>query len=93
MIVLALAVIGGYSVEDGSYLRLKNVSLSYTIPGEFLAFKNAQFYLSATNLLTVSKYLGYDPEFAFSSDHVTQGIDYGLTPQSRQFVIGVKLGL
>ncbi|MEZ5106248.1 MAG: SusC/RagA family TonB-linked outer membrane protein [Draconibacterium sp.] len=80
-------------IEDGSYLRLKNVSLSYTIPGEFLAFKNAQFYLSATNLLTVSKYLGYDPEFAFSSDHVTQGIDYGLTPQSRQFVIGVKLGL
>ena len=80
-------------IEDGSYLRLKNVSLSYTIPNEFLAFKNAQFYVSATNLLTVSKYLGYDPEFAFSSAHITQGIDYGLTPQPRQFVIGIKLGL
>ena len=80
-------------IEDGSYLRLKNVSLSYTVPGEFMVFKNAQFYISATNLLTVSKYLGYDPEFAFSSAHVTQGIDYGLTPQARQFVIGIKLGL
>lgn len=80
-------------IEDGSYMRLKNVSLSYTIPNEFLAFKNAQFYVSATNLLTVSNYLGYDPEFAFSSAHVTQGIDYGLTPQVRQFVIGIKLGL
>ncbi len=80
-------------IEDGSYLRLKNVSLSYTIPNEFLAFKNAQFYISGTNLLTASKYLGYDPEFAFSSAHIMQGIDYGLTPQVRQFVIGIKLGL
>ncbi len=80
-------------IEDGSYFRLKNISLSYTIPGEFLAFKNAQFYVSATNLLTLSNYLGYDPEFSYSSAHVTQGIDYGLTPQARQFVIGIKLGL
>lgn len=80
-------------VEDGSYMRLKNVSLSYTIPGEFLTFKNAQFYISATNLFTVSKYLGYDPEFGYSSAHISQGIDYGLTPQSRQFVLGIKLGL
>ncbi len=80
-------------IEDGSYLRLKNVSLSYTIPNEFLAFQNAQFYVSATNLFIVSKYLGYDPEFAFSSAHIMQGIDYGLTPQARQFVIGIKLGL
>jgi len=80
-------------IEDGSYLRIKNVSLSYNIPNEFLVFKNAQFYISGTNLFTVSKYLGYDPEFSFSSAHVTQGIDYGLTPQARQFVIGIKLGL
>jgi TonB-linked SusC/RagA family outer membrane protein len=80
-------------IEDGSYLRIKNVSLSYTIPGEWLVFKNAQFYVSGSNLLTLSNYLGYDPEFAFSSAHATQGIDYGLTPQARQFVIGIKLGL
>lgn len=80
-------------IEDGSYMRMKNISLSYTIQEEFLAFKNAQFYFSATNLFTVSNYLGYDPEFAFSNSHVNQGIDYGLTPQPRQFVLGIKLGL
>lgn len=80
-------------IEDGSYLRIKNVSLSYSIPGEFLVFKNAQFYVSGSNLFTVTKYLGYDPEFSFSSAHVAQGIDYGLTPQPRQFVVGIKLGL
>jgi TonB-linked SusC/RagA family outer membrane protein len=80
-------------IEDGSYMRVKNVSLSYTVPNEFFVFKNAQFYISGTNLFTVSKYLGYDPEFAFSSSHTMQGIDYGLTPQVRQFVIGIKLGL
>lgn len=80
-------------IEDGSYLRLKNISLSYTVPQELWVFKNAQFYASATNLLTVSNYLGYDPEFSYSSQHVMQGIDYGLTPQVRQFVFGVKLGL
>jgi TonB-linked SusC/RagA family outer membrane protein len=80
-------------IEDGSYLRLKNVSLSYTIPEEFLVFKSAKFYFSATNLFTVSNYLGYDPEFAYSHMHMTQGIDYGLTPSPRQFVLGIKLGL
>jgi len=80
-------------IEDGSYLRIKNVSLNYTIPNEFMVFKNAQFYISGTNLFTTTKYIGYDPEFAFSSAHVTQGIDYGFTPQPRQFVIGIKLGL
>ncbi|SHE75705.1 TonB-linked outer membrane protein, SusC/RagA family [Mariniphaga anaerophila] len=80
-------------IEDGSYFRLKNISLTYTIPNEFLAFRNAQFYLSASNVLTVSKYLGYDPEFAYSFAQMEQGIDYGLTPQPRQFIVGVKLGL
>lgn len=80
-------------IEDGSYLRINNVSLSYSIPSEFMVFKNAKFYISGSNLFTLSKYLGYDPEFSFSSAHVVQGIDYGLTPQPRQFVIGIKFGL
>jgi TonB-linked SusC/RagA family outer membrane protein len=80
-------------IEDGSFLRLKNVSLSYTIPGEFLAFKNAQFYIAASNVYTLSKYLGYDPEFGYSQLQLNQGVDYGLTPQPRQFIIGIKLGL
>ena len=80
-------------IEDGSYMRLKNVSLSYTIPNEFLTFQNARFYITASNLFTLSEYLGYDPEFAHSFSHVNQGIDYALTPQVRQFMVGVKLGL
>lgn len=80
-------------IEDGSYLRVQNVSLSYTISNKFLSFRNAEIYVSANNVLTVSKYLGYDPEFAYSYSHSEQGIDYGQTPQARQFIVGIKLGL
>jgi TonB-linked SusC/RagA family outer membrane protein len=80
-------------IEDGSFLRVKNIALSYTIPDEFLVFRNAQFYISANNAFTFSKYLGYDPEFSYSPLQMEQGIDYGQTPQSRQFMIGVKIGL
>lgn len=80
-------------IEDGSYLRIQNVSLAYTIPTKFLQFRNAEFYISANNVLTLSKYLGYDPEFATSYSHSEQGVDYGQTPQPRQFIVGIKLGL
>jgi TonB-linked SusC/RagA family outer membrane protein len=80
-------------IEDGSFLRVKSISLSYTIAEYFLAFRNAQFYITGNNIFTFSKYLGYDPEFGYSHTQIDQGIDYGLTPQPRQFIIGVKLGL
>ncbi|HET6558370.1 MAG TPA: SusC/RagA family TonB-linked outer membrane protein [Prolixibacteraceae bacterium] len=80
-------------IEDGSYIRIQNVSLAYKIPNKFLTFRNAEFYVSANNVLTISKYLGYDPEFAGSYSHDEQGIDYGQTPQARQFIVGIKLGL
>ncbi len=80
-------------IEDGSYLRLKNISLSYTIPDEFLTFKNAEFYFSVNNAFVLSKYLGYDPEFAYSFSNIHQGVDYGLMPQARQFIAGIKVGL
>jgi hypothetical protein len=79
-------------IEDGSYLRLKNISLSYNISEEFLAFRNAKIYISATNLFVKTKYLGYDPDFSYSTAHFIQGIDYGLTPQPRRFLAGIKLG-
>ena len=80
-------------IENGSYLRVKNITLSYKIPNEFLAFQNGEFYISANDIFTVTKYLGYDPEFAYSYSQVGQGVDYGMTPQPRQFIIGIKLGL
>jgi TonB-linked SusC/RagA family outer membrane protein len=80
-------------IEDGSYMRVKNITLSYKIPEKFLTFRYAEFYVSANNIFTFSKYLGYDPEFSFSYSPVQQGIDYGMTPQPRQFIAGIKIGL
>ena len=53
-------------IEDGSYVRVKNISLSYKISDQFLLFKNAEIYVSVSNIFTLHKYLGYDPEFGFS---------------------------
>ena len=79
-------------IEDGSYIRVKNVTLSYRIPDKFLVFNNAEFYVSANNIFTLSNYLGYDPEFAYSFLQIHQGVDYGLTPHPRQFIAGIKIG-
>jgi len=80
-------------IEDGSYVRLKTILLSYVIPNKFLSFRNAEFYVSANNILTFTKYLGYDPEFSYSYSQASQGVDYGMMPQTRQFIVGVKVGL
>lgn len=80
-------------IEDGSYVRLKNVTLSYVIPEEFLTFRNAKFFVSAQNLFTYSKYLGYDPETTFSFSSPGQGVDYGLAPQMKSFMVGINFGL
>ena len=80
-------------IEDGSYLRIKQISLSYRIPDKFLLFNNAEFYVSANNILTLTKYLGYDPEFSYSMSQAYQGVDYGMAPQNRQFIAGIRIGL
>jgi len=80
-------------IEEGSFVRLKSVSLAYKYPTKLAFFKDVQVYLTATNLFTQSKYLGYDPEYSYSNKTIHQGVDYGLMPQSRKFMIGVKFGL
>jgi hypothetical protein len=80
-------------IEDGSFFRLKYLTLSYSIPGKFLVFNNADFYITATNLITFDKYLGYDPEFSYSYNAMQQGVDYGLIPQTRQIIFGATVGL
>ncbi|HPN59377.1 MAG TPA: SusC/RagA family TonB-linked outer membrane protein [Chitinophagaceae bacterium] len=79
-------------IEDGSYLRLRHASLSYALPvkGEFV--RNATIYVTGTNLLTFTKYMGYDPEFSASPSLYGQGIDTGLDPLYRSATLGVKLG-
>ena len=80
-------------IEDGSYLRLKDLTISCNIPRKFLIFRDAEFFLTGSNLLTFTNYLGYDPEFAVSFNTMEQGIDYGLMPLTRKIMIGIKVGL
>ncbi len=80
-------------IEDGSYLRLKNVTLSYKLPVSNAIIQGITIWGAANNLFTLTNYLGSDPEFSMSDNILTQGIDRGLLPQSRNFSIGVKINL
>lgn len=80
-------------IEDGSYLRLKEVTLSYKVPVSAAWLQGLTVWCAGTNLLTFSKYLGSDPEFSFSNNVLYQGIDNGLLAQSRSFHLGVKINL
>ena len=85
-----------YFVEDGSYLRLKNISLGYNITSESLkriGIRKLQPYVSASNLLTWTNYTGMDPEVnQWGNNGAVQGIDWGTYPHSRSFVIGLNVG-
>lgn len=80
-------------IEDGSYLRLKTVTLSYNLPMNSTFIQGLQFWIQGNNLLTFSKYLGSDPEFSSTSSVIGQGVDLGLISQSRSIVAGVKINL
>jgi len=80
-------------IEDGSYLRLRSVNLTYNVPLKIKAIKYARIYATGNNLLTLTKYLGYDPEFSATSSIFTQGVDTTLEPQFRSVQLGVRIGL
>ena len=80
-------------IEDGSYLRLKSVTLSYNLPLRSEYIQGLQFWIQANNVFTISKYLGSDPEFAMTGNVIGQGIDLGRLAQSRSLVAGVKINL
>ena len=74
-------------VEDGSYLRLKELTLGYTLPKRWtdrMHMNRWRFYVSVSNLFTLTGYTGYDPE-------VGGGVDYGNYPQSRTFLFGTNI--
>jgi TonB-linked SusC/RagA family outer membrane protein len=80
-------------IEDGSYLRLRSVTFSYTYPKKLAFINELNVYVTGTNLITSTRYLGYDPEFSYADGALGQGIDYGKIPQPRSMVIGLKIGL
>ena len=80
-------------IEDGSYLRLKTVTLSYNLPMNSTFIQGLEFWVQANNLFTISKYLGSDPELSSTTSVIGQGVDLGSLPQSRSFSAGVKINL
>jgi TonB-linked SusC/RagA family outer membrane protein len=80
-------------IEDGSYLRIRSIAISYNVRIKPNFLKYITVYASANNLATFSKYLGYDPEFSASESVLGQGVDIGLEPQFRSVQTGVRIGL
>lgn len=80
-------------IEDGSYLRLKSVTLSYRLPLRSQFLQGLQFWIQGNNLFTATKYLGSDPECTVTSSVLGQGIDAGRIGQSRSIIAGVKIEL
>ena len=83
-----------WHIEDGSYLRLQNLTLGYTLPARLTSrahISKARVYFSCENLFTLSNYSGYNPEVSNRTSALTPGEDYGTYPLSRSFMFGVNL--
>lgn len=86
-------VISDYFIEDGSFVRIKNLQLGYTLPASISSkFKSTRLriYIAANNLATFTKYKGFDPDFS-SANPLASGIDYGFYPQARTYMAGFNL--
>ncbi len=90
-----------YFVEDGSFIRLKNIQLGYTLPKDIsrkVKMEKCRFYVSGQNLVTVTDYSGLDPEIGKANpfgneinDNLNFGIDRGLFPQAKIFIAGLNI--
>ncbi|MGA0559156.1 TonB-dependent receptor [Larkinella sp. VNQ87] len=84
-------------VEDGSYLRFKNISLGYNLPKRWLnpmSVSSLKVYVALQNYLTISNYSGLDPEVnRYGSSSLSQGLDYGAYPAAKTVLLGINLKL
>jgi hypothetical protein len=80
-------------IEDGSYLRLSNVTINYTLPISSTYLQGITVWGAAYNLFTLTHYLGSNPDCSMSSNILYQGIDCGLLGTGRSFAMGVKINL
>ncbi len=92
---LTSAVTMSYAVEDGSFLRLNNLTLGYSLPKSWMkaiGFQKCRFYVTGYNLFTITGYSGYDPEVDIATG-LTPNIDNNRYPRSRTYTFGVQLTL
>ena len=83
-----------YNIEDGSYLRISNVTLGYTLPASLTKkayINSARIYFTANNLYTFTDYSGFDPDVSSESTLLKRGIDNSAYPKTRSYVVGVNL--
>jgi TonB-linked SusC/RagA family outer membrane protein len=87
-------VFSDYFVENGSYLRVRNVQIGYVLPKNIcdkFGTDYIRFYMSANNLFTITNYMGYDPDIGAAQGALSNGIDYGFYPQARTIMGGVNI--
>ena len=90
------SVYSSYAIEDGSYLRLKTVTLGYNIPEKFankLSLSNVRLNVSAQNLLTFTNYSGMDPEVSTRSGALTPSFDFSAYPRAKTITVGLTMSL
>lgn len=86
----ASADINSTMIENGSYFRLKQATISYAFPSS-KTIKNLKIFVTGTNVFTITKYKGFDPEVSnFGTGLLQQGIDYGAYPSQRSYTIGIS---
>jgi TonB-dependent starch-binding outer membrane protein SusC len=81
-------------IQDGSFVKIKNLEVGYTLPSSLLkkiALTQLRFYVQAKNLITLTKYPGFDPEISDGNNILNTGVDLGLYPQSRTFAVGLDI--
>jgi TonB-linked SusC/RagA family outer membrane protein len=80
-------------VENGGFLRLKNITVSYEVPlpVKLRFFRALNIYVTGENLLTFTKYTGLDPEVVTSPDPMLRGIDFGASPLPKTYILGLKV--
>lgn len=82
-----------WAIEDGSFLRINNVTIGYTLPVGTITkagISKLRFYVTGNNLAVFTNYSGYDPEVSVRSSGLTPGLDYSAFPKSRTFIVGVN---
>ncbi len=82
-----------WAIEDGSFLRINNLSIGYTLPVNSLVglkMSKLRFYFTGNNLAIITNYSGYDPEVSVRSSPLTPGLDYSAYPKSRSFIFGIN---